>query len=174
MVEKETGHRPATPFDQRRIFDDKSIDAVTLATPNHWHALETIWACQAGKDVYVEKPASHNIFEGRKAVEAARNTAASSSAARNADHYYVFLGRGRKPGPQGNVPGNPMMDTDHFRNWVSAMRSRKPSDLYAEIEEGHLSAGCRTWPTSPIAPAGRSTSTPRRSAPWATPRPRSC
>ena len=72
MVEKASGHRPATPFDQRQILDDPSIDAVSLATPNHWHALETIWACQAGKDVYVEKPASHNIFEGRKMVEAAR------------------------------------------------------------------------------------------------------
>ena len=54
--------------------------------------------------------------------------------------YYVFLDRDRKPGPHGSVPGSPMMDTDHIRNWVSAMRSRKPSDLYAEIEEGHLSA----------------------------------
>jgi predicted dehydrogenase len=57
--------------DLRKVFDDKSIDAVSIATPNHWHALATIWACQAGKDVYVEKPGSHNIFEGRKMVEAA-------------------------------------------------------------------------------------------------------
>jgi len=58
--------------DQREMLEDKSIDAVSIATPNHWHALSTIWACQAGKDVYVEKPASHNVFEGRKMVEAAR------------------------------------------------------------------------------------------------------
>ncbi len=57
--------------DFRKIYDDKSIDAVTLATPNHWHALQTIWACQAGKDVYVEKPATHNIYEGKKMIEAA-------------------------------------------------------------------------------------------------------
>ncbi|HQH24539.1 MAG TPA: Gfo/Idh/MocA family oxidoreductase [Bacteroidales bacterium] len=57
--------------DLRKVFEDKSIDAVGIATPNHWHALATIWACQAGKDVYVEKPGSHNIFEGRKMVEAA-------------------------------------------------------------------------------------------------------
>jgi len=57
--------------DMRRVFDDKDIDAVSIATPNHWHALATIWACQAGKDVYVEKPGSHNISEGRKMVEAA-------------------------------------------------------------------------------------------------------
>ena len=54
------------------MLDDKEIDAVSIATCNHWHALGTIWALQAGKDVYVEKPASHNIFEGRKMVEAAR------------------------------------------------------------------------------------------------------
>ena len=53
------------------MFDDPNIDAVSIATPNHWHALATIWACQAGKDVYVEKPVSHNIFEGRRMVDAA-------------------------------------------------------------------------------------------------------
>ena len=58
--------------DMRKLFENKDIDAVSIATPNHWHALATIWACQAGKDVYVEKPVSHNIFEGRKMVEAAR------------------------------------------------------------------------------------------------------
>ena len=58
--------------DIRRLLDDKSIDAISVATPNHWHALATIWACQAGKDVYVEKPVSHNVTEGRRMVEAAR------------------------------------------------------------------------------------------------------
>jgi predicted dehydrogenase len=318
-VEKRTGRRPAVFVEERKILEDKTIDAVSLATPNHWHALETIWACQAGKDVFVEKPASHNIFEGRKMVEAARkyrrivqcgtqcrssrkiregiqklqegaigrvymaraaiykvraggrhkikpvpkemhwdlwlgpapeapydellvwrwrfmkdygngelgdqgvhqldiirwalgltthpvkiqsmggnlvheddedtptnqmatyqyenrrllvqvetrNWYTNSEAGMGVEYpfvdhsnvvgliflgtngymiipdyssYYVFLGRDRKPGPHGSVPGNPMMDTDHFRNWLAAMRSRKPSDLYAEIEEGHLSA----------------------------------
>lgn len=67
-----TGEKPLTEWDMRKVFDDKEIDAVSFATPNHWHALGTIWACQAGKHVYVEKPASHNIFEGRKMIEAAR------------------------------------------------------------------------------------------------------
>jgi predicted dehydrogenase len=58
--------------DMRRVFDRKDIDAVVMATPNHWHALGTVWACQAGKDVYIEKPVSHEVWEGRKAVEAAR------------------------------------------------------------------------------------------------------
>ena len=57
--------------DLRKVYDDKDIDAVSIATPNHWHALAAIWACQAGKDVYVEKPACHNLYEGRKLVEAA-------------------------------------------------------------------------------------------------------
>ena len=60
-----------TYVDIRKLLDDKSIDAISIATTNHWHSLATFWACQAGKDVYVEKPCSHNIFEGRKCVEAA-------------------------------------------------------------------------------------------------------
>ena len=318
-LEKCSGKRPTIFIEMRRLLDDKSIDAVSIATPNHWHALETIWACQAGKDVYVEKPGSHNIFEGRKMVEAARKysrivqhgTQCRSSekiregiqklkdgvigrvymargiafkiraGGRNqfvpvpkgmhwdlwlgpapetpynllavqrwrflkaygngeigdqgvhqldiirwaldldahptkvqsmggqfvhkddedtpsnevfackfagrelllqfetrqwhtnseagmgieypfVDHrnvvgviflgkkgymifpdyssYYTFLGPDRQPGPSANVPGNPMMDTDHFRNWIVAMRSRKQSDLLAEIEEGHRSS----------------------------------
>ncbi len=71
-VEQKAGNTPKTEWDMRKVFDDKQIDAVSFATPNHWHALGTIWALQAGKHVYVEKPASHNIFEGRKMVEAAR------------------------------------------------------------------------------------------------------
>ncbi len=67
-----TGKRPIIESDMRRVFEDKSIDAVTIATTNHWHALSGIWAMQAGKDVYVEKPVSHNVFEGQKLVEAAR------------------------------------------------------------------------------------------------------
>lgn len=58
--------------DLRKCYEDKNVDIASIATTNHWHALATIWACQAGKDVYVEKPGSHNIFEGRKMVEAAQ------------------------------------------------------------------------------------------------------
>lgn len=317
--EKDQLKRPALCQDFRKLLDDKSIDAVAFGTPNHWHALGTIWACQTGKDVYVEKPASHNIFEGRKMVEAARKyqrivqhgtQCRSSPKIREAiqklkegvigriymargiafkiraggrndigptppgmnwdfwlgpaplapynklavyrwrflkeygngeigdqgvhqldimrwglgldvhpnrvqsmggnlvhkddedtpsnqvfacqyegrdllvqfetrewytnseagmgveypfvDHrnvvgviffgmdgyliipdyssYYVFLGPNRKPGPSSSVAGNPMMDLDHVANWIAAVRSRKPGDLYAEIEEGHLSS----------------------------------
>jgi predicted dehydrogenase len=69
---KKRGENVAAHADFRRVLDDKNVDAVVLATPNHWHALGTIWACQAGKDVYVEKPCSYNIWEGRQMVAAAR------------------------------------------------------------------------------------------------------
>ena len=71
-VLEKTTVKAVTEWDMRKVFEDKEIDAVSFAVPNHWHALGTIWACQAGKHVYVEKPASHNIFEGRKMIEAAR------------------------------------------------------------------------------------------------------
>ncbi len=64
--------KPATYIDIRKLLEDKSIDAVSIATPNHWHTLMAIWACQAGKDVYVEKPCSHNFWEGKQLVKAAQ------------------------------------------------------------------------------------------------------
>jgi predicted dehydrogenase len=72
LVKRLTGSEPKTYGDLREALADKEIEAVSLATPNHWHALQTIWACRAGKDVYVEKPASHNIHEAACMVEAAR------------------------------------------------------------------------------------------------------
>jgi predicted dehydrogenase len=71
-VEAAQGKPPEFVKDLRRVMDDKSVHVVSIATPNHWHALATIWACQSGKDAYVEKPVSHNVREGRKMVEAAR------------------------------------------------------------------------------------------------------
>ena len=68
----EAGGSPRTFTDVRRLLEDQSIDAISIATPNHWHALMAIWACQAGKDVYVEKPCSHNMWEGRQLVRAAQ------------------------------------------------------------------------------------------------------
>ncbi len=73
QVVKLTDTKPRTFIDMREMFGDKEVHAVSIATPNHWHALATIWACQAGKDVYVEKPASHNVFEGHQMVAAARH-----------------------------------------------------------------------------------------------------
>src|SRR5436190_11325224 len=71
-LDKASGKKVKRLRDMRRLFDDKEIDAISLATPNHWHSLAGIWAMQAGKDAYVEKPCSHNVWEGRQLVNAAR------------------------------------------------------------------------------------------------------
>ena len=71
-VEKLGLPKPKSYVDVRRLLEDKDIDAISIATPNHWHSLMAIWACQAGKYVYVEKPCSHNWFEGRQLVRAVR------------------------------------------------------------------------------------------------------
>ncbi|MDR2138177.1 MAG: Gfo/Idh/MocA family oxidoreductase [Tannerella sp.] len=71
-IEKELGYRPGQTEEMREIFDDRDVDAVWISTPEHWHSLAAIRACQAGKDVYVEKNPTINLFEGRKLVEAAR------------------------------------------------------------------------------------------------------
>jgi predicted dehydrogenase len=72
LVQKLTGQTPKGYSDMRQVFDDKSVQAVSMPVPNHWHALSTIWACQAGKDVYIEKPACWNVFEGQQMIAAAR------------------------------------------------------------------------------------------------------
>jgi hypothetical protein len=69
---KDKGQEVQSYTDVRKLLENKEVDVISTATPNHWHSLITVWSCQAGKDVYVEKPVSHNIFEGRKCVEAAR------------------------------------------------------------------------------------------------------
>ena len=71
-VEKMGLPKPKSYVDVRKVLEDKDIDAISIATPNHWHSLIAIWACQAGKDVYVEKPCSHNWFEGRQLVRAVK------------------------------------------------------------------------------------------------------
>ncbi|HEX3150524.1 MAG TPA: Gfo/Idh/MocA family oxidoreductase [Gemmataceae bacterium] len=70
-ITEKYGVAPKCVTDIRQALEDKELDAISIATPNHWHSLMTIWACQAGKDVYVEKPMSHNVMEGRRVMEAA-------------------------------------------------------------------------------------------------------
>src|SRR5437870_8019999 len=110
--------------DLRRVLEDKSVDAVVVAMPDHWHALATIWACQAGKHVYVEKPASHNLSEGRRMVEAARKysrvvqlgtqSRSSASLARAAELV--------RSGKLGKIP--------HARAWIGGSRPNigRPKD----------------------------------------------
>ncbi|MBM4074880.1 MAG: Gfo/Idh/MocA family oxidoreductase, partial [Planctomycetes bacterium] len=69
-IEANQGKKPTTVADFRKLIDDKSLDVIVVGTPDHWHAIPTIMACQAGKDVYVEKPDGHNIVEGQRMVAA--------------------------------------------------------------------------------------------------------
>ena len=71
-ITKGQGEAPKYVQDFRKLFDDKSIDVISIATPNHWHALMAVWAMRAGKHVYVEKPATHNVHEGALMIQAAR------------------------------------------------------------------------------------------------------
>jgi len=139
-ADEEVGAKVASRFeskpkfvkDMRKIFDDPSVDIVSIATPNHWHSLAAIWAMQAGKDVYVEKPVSHNVSEGRRMVQVSRKhdricqggTQHRSAGANRAAAEYVRSGklgqvklahvctyRLRKSiGPAGEYPAPPSID----------------------------------------------------------------
>ena len=74
QVEKLSGNAPTLTADIREVLQDDSIDAISIATPNHWHSLAAIWGLQAGKHVYVEKPLSHNVWEGRQLAELAKQS----------------------------------------------------------------------------------------------------
>src|SRR5207244_5937973 len=89
----------------RRLLEQKDIDAVLIATPDHWHAIPTVLACQAGKDVYVEKPLGHNIKEGRAMVEAARrhNRVVQMGAQQRSAPHYAEVARIIQSGELGQV-----------------------------------------------------------------------
>ena len=89
-IKKERGNEPATMRDYRQMLESKDVDAVIIATPDHWHAHPTIHACQAGKDVYVEKPVAHNVNEGKAMIKAARKydrVVAVGTQQRSSDHF---------------------------------------------------------------------------------------
>ncbi len=136
-LEKMGKKRPATFVDFRKLLEDKSIDAVSLATPNFHHTLQTIWACQAGKDVYVEKPCTHNIFEAKQIVAAARKynrivqhgtNGRSSAAAREAVRQMregligeVYMARGlcfKWRDTIGRAPVEPVPAGVHYDLWL--------------------------------------------------------
>lgn len=96
---------PRVVQDVRRVLEDPAIDALVIAAPNHWHALATVWACQAGKDVYVEKPASHNIVEGRRMIEAARkyNRVVQHGTQRRASPHWTSAAEYVQSGKLGHV-----------------------------------------------------------------------
>lgn len=132
------GEKTVPYIDIRKLLESKEIDAVVIATPNHWHSLMAIWSLQAGKDVYVEKPISHNVWEGRKVVEAARKykkivqpgTQSRSDTALKAAFAYlqegnlgkILLGRGFCYKPRtsiGHVSGpQPIPSSVHYDLWT--------------------------------------------------------
>jgi predicted dehydrogenase len=139
--------KPGFEKDLRRVLDDKDIDGVVIASPNHWHALSTIWALQAGKHVFVEKPSSHNVWEGRKMVEAARRYGKivqtgymnrSRAQVRQAIAFLreggigkVFMARGLcyKPRPSiGTYPDGPLAAGETYRMNVETTRDEPTWD----------------------------------------------
>jgi len=133
-VDQIAGYRPKTAWDMRKVFEDKKLDAVSIANPNHWHALSAIWAAQAGKHVYVEKPAMHNVLEGRKMVEAARkykivmqvgfqsrsrvNTNKAIKFLHDGKLGKIYMARGLCFKPRANIgryPDGPMKEGEKFR-----------------------------------------------------------
>jgi predicted dehydrogenase len=135
-IEKAKGKRPAAHTDLRKLLEDKSIDAISIATPNHHHTLQTIWACQAGKDVYVEKPCSHDMFEARQVVAAAQKygrivqhgTQQRSAIGREAVKQMregligdVYMARGlcyKRRDTIGRKPVSPVPDGVHYDLWL--------------------------------------------------------
>ncbi len=137
-MEKRGMRKPdKTYYDVRRLLDDKSIDAVSIATPDHWHSLIAIWACQAGKDVYVEKPCSHSWWEGHQLVKAAEQyqrvvqhgtqSRSSESAISGIQELRkgligdVYLARGlcfKRRNTIGHTPNEPVPPGVHYDLWL--------------------------------------------------------
>jgi predicted dehydrogenase len=135
-MEKAGKKKPATYTDLRKLLEDKTIDAISIATPNHHHTLQTIWACQAGKDVYVEKPCSHDMFEARQIVAAAQKynrlvqhgTNSRSSIVRQAIQQMrdgligdVYMARGlcfKRRNTIGRAPVQPVPEGVHYDLWL--------------------------------------------------------
>jgi predicted dehydrogenase len=143
FMKERWGGNPKTETDFRRVLDNRDVDAVTIAAPDHWHALMAVWACQAGKDVYVEKPISHNIAEGRRMIEAARRynrvvevgTQRRSGAVlakavqflRDGGLGKVYAGRtviSRLRDPIGVVADSPVPPGVHYDLWLGPAPSR--------------------------------------------------
>jgi len=129
----EVGGSPRTFVDVRRLLEDQSIDAISIATPNHWHALMAIWACQAGKDVYVEKPCSHNLWEGRQLVRGGREV-----RPHRATRYAEPLGAGARRGDPSSARRHLRRDLSGARAVLQAARHDWPDDCRTRSRGGRL------------------------------------
>jgi predicted dehydrogenase len=121
---------PKVVKDLRRIFEDRDIHAVAVATPDHWHALAAIWACQAGKHVYVEKPVSHNLIEGRRMVEAARkyDRIVQAGTQRRSGAHFASAAEFVRSGKLGKVP--------FARTWIAGNRKSIGHKADAPVPSG--------------------------------------
>src|SRR5262249_11232721 len=130
-VEEKGGNGPQAVEDVRKALEDKNLDAISIATPNHWHSLITIWACQAGKDVYVEKPCSHNVHEGRIAVETARkyNRIVQHGTQKRSSGDWAHVMEAIKSGQLGKL----LLARGLCYNSRDSIGFKQPSDLPAEV-----------------------------------------
>jgi predicted dehydrogenase len=131
MAERGSGSAPKAVKDMRRVLDDKSVDAVWIATPDHWHGPATILACDAGKHVYVEKPCAHNIREGRLMVEASRRNKRAvqvGTQSRSTAHVRQAMEK-LKEGAIGSVLVSKAWNSQRRRSIGHAQPSDPPSTL---------------------------------------------
>lgn len=136
LLSSQKAPAPKTVTDFRRILEDKSVDGLVIATPDHWHAMATVHACMAGKHVYTEKPVSHNLVEGRRMVQAARkhNRVVQVGTQRRSSTAIRSLVDAVQGGKIGKV---------HFaRAWIT---SRRPSIGYAKDEAAPAGVNYDLW-----------------------------
>lgn len=157
QLERLQKRAPKAVQDMRRVFDDKEVDAVLIATCDHWHGLATVWACQAGKDVYVEKPPCHNLWEGRKMVEAARkHNRVVQCGLQNRSAAYAHAAREYiQGGKLGDIPLVKVYNMKGGGPFTCPPDSPKPDgldyDLYLgpapsrPFNEGHCHGGWKMW-----------------------------
>lgn len=169
QIGQKQGFTPSTEYDLRRVFDDKDIDAVAIGAPNHWHALATIWACQAGKHVYVEKPCSHNIWEGRKMIEAARkynslvqvgfqnrsigNVCQAMKFLHDGNLGDIYMARGLCFKPRNNIgkyPDGPMSENEYYSFTVGG--GKKPPYDRDYLDDVHYDLWLGPAPKRPFNP----------------------
>ena len=134
-VEKVCGKKPQIVQDIRHVLDDATVDAITVATPDHWHAPATILACKAGKHVYVEKPCSHNVREGRLMIEAAckyKRVVQVGTQARNSKHVRRAMQLLRE-GTIGNVLVAKAWDSQRRSNIGHGKPSKPPAHLNYDL-----------------------------------------
>jgi hypothetical protein len=118
---RKDGAKPAHFLDYRKLLERDDIDAVVIASPHHWHALHTIHACQAGKDVYVEKPLSHDIWEGRQMIAAAKRYDRIVQVGSQNRHSWV---RFPPPPPAKSLELKGLMKSSQVRNFLKNAEKR--------------------------------------------------